>query len=213
MALFNIESRRKKTKLKKLMKKLQLCITAAILGTLGAVCCANAQDSTATTTTTAQQSTTSDSAFHDTAFYRADELSLDAFGSGSIGQQTINHISGNRIQKNGRAGAGAGANYFFTRYIGIGGDAYSENTAHNFVDSASGNLIGRIPIGNTGVAPYAFGGGGHQFDEIEQNFAQAGGGIEFRFAEHMGFFVDARYVFAAKTQNYGVGRAGLRLSF
>lgn len=186
---------------------------AAILGTLGTIYFANAQDSTTTTTTTTQQTTASNSAFQDSTFYRADELSLDAFGSGSIGQQTINHISGSRIERNGRAGAGAGANYFFTRFIGIGGDAYSENTAHNFVDSASGNLIGRLPIGNTGVAPYIFGGGGHQFDEIEQNFAQAGGGIEFRFAEHMGFFVDARYVFAAKTENYGVGRAGLRLSF
>ena len=196
------------------MKKLQLCMTAAILGMFGVICCAYAQDSTTTTTTTTQQTTASGDVLPADAFYRADELSIDAFGSGSIGQQTINHISGNRIQKNGRAGAeGVGVNYFFTRYIGISGDAYSENTAHNFVDSASGNLIGRIPIGNTGVAPYVFGGGGHQFDEIEQNFAQAGGGIEFRFAENVGFFVDARYVFADKTQNYGVGRAGIRLNF
>jgi len=192
-------------------------MAAAILGTLGATCSANAQDSTTTTTTTTtQQSTASDNAFQDSAFsafYRADELSIDAFGSGSIGEQTIDHISGDRIQKNGRAGAGAGVNYFFTRYIGIGGDAYSENTAYHFIDSASGNLIGRLPIGDTGVAPYIFGGGGHEFDEVEQNFAQAGGGIEFRFAENLGFFVDARYVFADKTQGYGVGRAGLRLNF
>lgn len=186
----------------------------AILGTLGAIYSTNAQDSTATTTTTTtQQSATSDDAFRDTDFYRANELSLDAFGMGSIGQQTIDHISGARVQHNGRAGAGVGANYFLTRYIGIGGDAFTENTAHDFVDSASGNLIARVPIADTGIAPYIFGGGGYQFDEVGQKFAQGGAGIEFRFCRHAGFFVDARYVIADKTQNYGVGRAGLRLSF
>jgi hypothetical protein len=193
-----------------LMKKWQQYLTVAVFGTLGAVYCANAQDSTTTTTTTAtsQQATTSD-----TLFYRAQELSIDAFGSGSLSERTIAHISGNRINQNGRLGAGAGINYFFCRYVGVGGDAYTENTAHNFIDSASGNLIGRLPIGNTGIAPYIFGGAGHQFDEVEQTFGQAGAGIEFRFAQHIGFFVDARYVFPGKTDNYGVGRAGLRLSF
>jgi hypothetical protein len=176
----------------------------AILGILSAICCANADDST----TTNQQS--SASGYH---FYRAQELSIDVFGSGSIGQQTIDHFTGDRIEHNGRLGAGAGLNYFFCRYIGVGGDAYTENTAHNFVDSASGNLIGRLPIGNTGLAPYIFGGGGYQFDEVDQKFAQGGGGIEFRFAKHIGFFVDARYVIADKTDNYGLGRAGLRLNF
>jgi hypothetical protein len=194
------------------MKKLQRYMTVAVLGTLSAVCCANAQDSTTTTTTT-EQKAVSDDTLPNSGFYRAEELSIDAFGMGSIGQQTIDHISGARVQHNGRAGAGVGANYFFTRYLGIGGDAFTENTAHDFVDSASGNLIWRIPIADTGIAPYAFGGGGYQFDEVSQKFAQGGAGIEFRFCEHAGFFVDARYVFADKTQDYGVGRAGLRVSF
>jgi hypothetical protein len=188
------------------MKKWQQYMTAAILGTLGTVYSANAQDST--TAATSQQTTTSDS-----LFYRAQEFSIDAFGSGSLGEQTIDHISGNKVEHNGRLGAGAGLNYFFCRYVGVGGDAYTENTAHNFIDSASGNLIGRLPIGNTGIAPYIFGGAGHQFDEVEQTFGQAGAGVEFRFCQHMGFFVDARYVFPGKTEDYGVGRAGLRLSF
>ena len=75
------------------------------------------------------------------------------------------------------------------------------------------NLIARLPILDTGVAPYIFGGGGYQFDEVAQKFAQGGAGLEFRFARHVGFFVDARYVFADRTQNYGLGRAGLRLNF
>ena len=147
------------------------------------------------------------------ALYHANELSVDLFGSGSVGQQTIDHLSGDRLDHNGRLGAGAGLNYFFTRHFGIGGDAYTENTAHNFVDSVSGNLIGRLPLGHSGIAPYIFGGGGYQFDQVAQKFAQAGAGVEFRLTNHAGFFVDARYVFADRTDNYGVGRAGVRLSF
>jgi hypothetical protein len=189
------------------MKKWQRYMTVAVLGTLGVVYCARAQDSTTTTTT--QQSTTS---YY--PFYRAQELSIDAFGCGTINQQTLNHISGNLVRQNGRLGAGGGLNYFFCRYVGIGGDAYSENTgAHDFIYSASGNLIGRLPILDTGIAPYVFGGAGHQFDGVEQTFGQAGAGIEFRFAQNIGIFIDARYVYADKTENYGVGRTGLRLSF
>jgi hypothetical protein len=187
------------------MKKWQRYMTAVVLGILGAVYCANAQDST---TTTNQQKTTSDY-----PFYRAQELSIDVFGSGSVGQQTIDHITGDRIRHDGRLGAGVGLNYFFCRYVGVGGDAYTENTAHNFIDSASGNLIGRLPIGDTGIAPYIFGGGGYQFDEVSQKFGQFGGGIEFRFCRNVSFFVDGRYVVADKTDNYGLGRAGLRFSF
>jgi hypothetical protein len=193
------------------MKKWQRCITAAVLGTLGTVYCANAQDYT---TIINQQNTINQSNITpDYPFYRAQELSLDLFGSGSVGQPTIDHFTGGRIEQNGRLGAGAGLNYFFCRYVGVGGDAYTENTRHDFIDSASGNLIGRLPIGDTGIAPYIFGGGGYQFDEVSQRFGQFGAGIEFRFCKNVGFFVDARYVVADKTDNYGVGRAGLRLSF
>ena len=103
----------------------------------------------------------------DFSLYRAQELSIDLFGSGSINQQTINHISGDRVTDNGRFGAGAGLNCFFCRHIGIGADAYFENTDHRFIDSTSGNLIGRLPIGDTGIAPYIFAGGGYQFDQVE----------------------------------------------
>ena len=185
------------------MKKWQQSITAVVLGTVGVICSAHGDDSITNQT----------HATADYPFYRAQEFSIDAFGSGSVGQQVVDHITGDRISHDGRLGAGAGLNYFFCRYVGVGGDAYTENTAHNFIDSASGNLIGRLPIGDTGIAPYIFGGGGYQFDEVAQKFGQFGAGIEFRFCSHMGFFVDARYVVADKTDNYGVGRAGLRFSF
>ncbi len=181
------------------MKRLnQLMMTAAI-GTLSAASLAHAADS--------------DNASSTTPLYREHEFSIDAFGSGSINQETIDNLSGNRVKQDARLGAGGGVNLFLSRYIGIGGDAYSENTAQHFIDSASGSLILRVPLGETGLAPYVFGGAGWQFDEVSQRFAQAGGGLEFRFTHHVGIFVDARYVFADKTDNYGVGRAGLRFSF
>jgi outer membrane protein W len=147
------------------------------------------------------------------SWYRAGELSVGAFGTGSIGQQTIDHLSGSRVSNDVRLGAGAEVNYFFTRYFGIGADAYTENTDHFWVDSASANLIGRIPIGDSGLAPYAFAGAGHQFDNTEQWFGQIGAGIEIRFHENWSIFTDARYVFADKTENYGVGRLGVRFIF
>jgi hypothetical protein len=196
------------------MRKWQLCMMAAVLGTFGAICCANAQDSTTTIT---QQNTMSNGSLpdSDSNLYRAQEFSVDLFGSGSIDQYTIDHLTGERIRHNGVLGGGAGINLFLTRYLGIGGDANFERTAHQNIESPSGNLILRLPIADSGLAPYVFGGGGHQFDENDsgQNFAEGGGGIEFRFEKDIGLFVDARYVFAQKTENYGMARAGLRLNF
>ena len=146
-------------------------------------------------------------------YYRAGELSLDAFGTASLGEQTINHFSGDRARDNTRFGAGAGINYFFTKNIGIGADAYSENTTGPFVDSVSGNLILRFPLGESGFAPYVFGGGGYQFDMARQWFGQGGAGMEYRFTRHVGIFVDARGVVPRETKYYGVGRLGMRFAF
>lgn len=145
--------------------------------------------------------------------YRACELSLDIFGTGSLGKYTINHLSGSRIKQDGELGGGAGLTYFITRNIGIGAEAYSENTTGVFVDSASANLILRFPLGASGFAPYALGGGGRQFDLAEVWFAQAGAGLEYRFTPKAGVFTDVRWVLPEETKYFGVGRLGLRFSF
>ena len=145
--------------------------------------------------------------------YRSNELSVDAFGTGSLGEYTLQHLSSDRVRQNVRFGVGAGINYFFTRNIGIGADAYSENTTGAFVDSASASLILRLPLGQSGFAPYAFGGGGHQFDMAQLWFGQFGAGMEYRFTPHVGIFVDARAVVPNETRYYGVGRLGLRFAF
>lgn len=148
-----------------------------------------------------------------TDYYRSGELSLDGFGTGSIGKYTIDHLSGDRIRQHGQLGAGVGLNYFFTRNLGIGAEAYSENTSGTFIDNASGNLTLRLPLGQSGLAPYVFGGGGRQFDRLEAWFGQAGGGLEYRFNQHIGVFVDARMVLPDEAKYYGVARLGMRFAF
>lgn len=145
--------------------------------------------------------------------YRASEMSMDVFATGSIGKYTIDHISNNRIKHNGQGGFGLGLNYFFTKNLGIGGDAYSENTDGRFVDSASVSMILRLPIGEGGLAPYGFAGVGHQFELDELSFLQAGAGLEYRCTPKAGLFVDARMVWPDKTQYYGVARIGIRFAF
>lgn len=145
--------------------------------------------------------------------YQANEATIDLFGSGTVGQQTINNITKVRVNRDIRLGAGVGMNYFLTRNIGFGVAGYSDNIGHSFVDNASASLIGRFPLGGSGFAPYVFGGGGRQFDPTELWFGHAGAGMEYRFTPTLGVFVDARYVFTDGTKNYGQGRVGLRLGF
>ena len=145
--------------------------------------------------------------------YRTGELSADGFGTASLGKYTLDHLSGARVRDNTRLGAGIGLNYFFTRYLGLDGEAYSENNPGAFVDSASANLIVRFPMGDSGFAPYVLGGGGYRFDEVSAAFAQAGGGMEYRVTPHWGVFLDARAVLPAETKTYGLARLGVRFAF
>src|SRR5262249_17767414 len=121
-----------------------------------------------------------------TDVFRAQETSIDLFGSGSVGEETLNHISRERVEQDGRLGAGLGLNYFFNRYFGIGGEGYTEDAGHAFIDNADGSLIFRIPIDEIRLAPCLFVGGGYQFDPIEQGFAHGGVGLEFRFTQRVG---------------------------
>lgn len=145
--------------------------------------------------------------------FHANELTLDLFGTASVNQETLNHISGERVHHNGRLGLGAGLTYYATRYLGVGGDAYSENPEHSFVDNASGNLYLRLPMDQVHLAPYIYGGGGHQFDPNDKWFGQAGAGLDIRVTRQWGFYVDGRYVMPEDVSNFGVFRAGIRLVF
>lgn len=145
--------------------------------------------------------------------FRANEMSVDIFGTLSYGQKVIDNPSLKRVNNNGHGGVGVGLNYFFTRILGVGADAYSENTRSTFVDNVSGNLILRLPIEAIHLAPYIYGGGGYQFEHIQRSFAQFGGGLDFRFTKSIGLFVDGRYVMTDGIPNFGLARAGVRFAF
>ena len=187
------------------MKMTKRLIAVAIWGCAGAVCRAYGQDSVMTSS--------NEDNHIDRPLYRAQELDLDLFGSSTLGQETLEHFSGNRFRHHVLYGGGGGLSYFFLKYVGVGGEFDADARSHRFVDSADGNVFLRLPIYDTGLSPYVFGGGGYQFEEVRQSFEQGGGGLEFRFCRHAGIFADGRYVFCRQTKDYAEVRAGLRISF
>lgn len=162
-------------------------------------------------TTVADQHSDGDG--RDWCAYKANELNFSFFGTGTVGDDTLRRPSGDRIKRDGRLGAGLGIQYFPHRNIGLEAEGYTENTGHHFVDNVDLNLILRFPLWNSGVAPYLIGGAGRQIDPIYQWTFNMGGGVEWRFSPHVGIFVDGRYVIADETDEYGLGRAGLRVGF
>ena len=199
------------------MKITKCIIASAVIGNLGMINCLKADDSTTTTTTTTTAPTVTrddDRSMDNSPLYRSQELDLDLFGTASIGHQTLEHISGDRLRRHALYGGGGGLTYFFCKYVGVGGEYDAESRdGGGFFDNAEGNIFLRVPILDTGLAPYVFGGGGYEFQDVRQDFGQAGAGLEFRFCRHVGIFADGRYVFADKTDNYAQVRVGLRVAF
>jgi hypothetical protein len=111
-------------------------------------------------------------------------------------------------------GGGVEVNYFFTRNLGIG----LEGTwldASSVIHAVSANFIYRYPFehGTWAWAPYAFAGGGGQFDGTNAAFGDFGLGAEFRFSPKWGVFSDGRWVIHDRLSNYALIRAGIRLVF
>lgn len=147
--------------------------------------------------------------------YDRNEFTIDFFAGYTLGESTIKHLNRRNVDR-GNWGGGIGVNYFFTRYVGIGADAYIAEDFHDeFIDYASTSLIFRWPIANNncGLAPYVFAGGGHEFDPIDQNSWHAGGGLEFRCGKNFGIFTDARFIWQHRTDDIGLARLGVRLAF
>jgi hypothetical protein len=160
-----------------------------------------------TTTTVEKTTTVEEGSDRHWRAYNACELEFLFFGTGTVGSDS------DVLDRDGKLGAGAGLAYFFHRNIGIEAYAYSESTSDHFVDTVNGDLVIRFPIMDTGLAPYGFGGGGRAFDPVTQWTWDAGGGLQWRFLEHLAVFADARYVWADKTKDYGLGRVGLKVGF
>jgi opacity protein-like surface antigen len=155
--------------------------------------------------------------------FTANELSLDLSGSYIAAQRHLGDLFDTNI-RHGRWGGSVGLNYFFTRYVGLGGDInISDNNGHNgnFVDQAIGNLILRWPLDPSGFAPYVFGGGGRGFDNPVPTsdgnkyewLGDLGVGMEYRLNLATGIFADGRYIWGDQTGDRLLLRAGLRIVF
>jgi hypothetical protein len=166
-------------------------------------------------TMSATQNTTSNSSWFDSSqdlLYRANELSLEAFGAGaSDGHRHDYYYDDHR--RDGKFGGGGGLEYFFCRYIGVEADGFALANRDHTQENAGGNLALRYPIGQTGFSPYIFGGGGAQWNHGSEGYETGGAGLEFRFTRSIGLFGDGSFVGPANTRNYGMGRIGVRFSF
>jgi len=199
------------------MKMQFVTLTAAGLMAASA---AVAQTTTTTTTTTTVSHVWNDPhtwwgnhwAYNTADRYTANELSLDMFGSYLAGERRAEDLFKTNI-RHGTWGGGVGANYFFTREIGIGGDINIPDDGGNFINNVNGSLIARFPIVNSGLAPYLFGGGGRQTEPVWQWTGHAGVGVEYRFNPVTGIFADGRYMWVDKTADEIQFRAGVRFVF
>jgi hypothetical protein len=167
--------------------------------------------------------------------YRANEWQVDIFGAYAPAGR-----DGSRFLGDHAWGGGAGVNYFFTKYFGLGleGDILS-GTGGEHSGDVSGqfalNGLIRYPIGQTGFAPYVFAGIGgfvpagnsdffatpdggfrrfHHDDNDVLLEGHFGGGLEYRFTRHIGVFADGRYeVVDQSKNNFGLIRTGVRFAF
>ncbi len=152
--------------------------------------------------------------------YTAQELSLDLFGSYINPEGKLNDLFDTNI-RHGFWGGGAGLNYFLTRNLGLGADFnMSSKTSGNLVDDVVGDVTLRLPLGNSGLAPYLIGSGGRGFSDLHggnlYQWVYGGGvGLEFRWSPTMGVFSDARFFWGDKGTAFDrlLIRAGLRVVF
>ena len=146
-----------------------------------------------------------------------------------------------RLQHNA-GGGGVELNYFFNRYVGVslqgdflGGYGYNTVGVANLifrypfefgaatspagyskdgkstVDSKDGKSVVTGPT--WGIAPYVVMGGGAQWDGRCEGVGDVGGGLEFRFKQHYGIFLEGRWVVHDARQNYASETAGVSYNF
>jgi len=112
-------------------------------------------------------------------------------------------------------GGGFGLNFFFFRYFGIGYEAsWFDSGGVAFHLPTGGNFFLRYPICSWNLAPYIMAGGGAAWDGDVHGYGNVGGGLEYRFTDHIGIFVDGRYFYGNEDfGNVANVRAGMRFAF
>ena len=84
--------------------------------------------------------------------YRAHETSMDIFAGYVNAQRGITHLFQTGL-RHGSMGGGFGVNYFSSEHLGFGTDLVIPNNGGSFVDSYTMNVIYRMPLGSSGLAP------------------------------------------------------------
>jgi len=148
--------------------------------------------------------------------YAAQEVSLDLFASYINPEGEFDDLFDTNI-RHGFWGGGVGLNYFFTQYIGLGADfnISSKPDDLTLMDQVTGDVVARLPIGNSGLAPYLIGSGGRAMSPNYSWVYGGGVGLEMRVNPTTGFFSDARFLWSERSteDNRLLLRAGVRVVF
>lgn len=151
------------------------------------------------------------------SFYNAHELQIgiSALLAARAGDQP-GRFAGNR--EDHLWGADLDLTYFITRNIGVGVEQQWINDGRPIWASVA-NVILRAPLHEgSRWAPYLFGGAGAYYASGQGRFAvHAGAGLEYRWTQKFGTFVDGRYAWVDGNNDnipqFGVFRAGFRFVF
>lgn len=147
--------------------------------------------------------------------YKQGEVTADVFGTYSQSKAKLNDAF-DREFKNGTYGAGLGFNYFFHRNFALGVDGVipsASDASHSFFDLVNLNATARLPIGDSGFAPYAVGSLGRNMETGEYT-SGAALGAEYRLTKAVGVFVEGRYTWGNRdNSDFAQARAGLRFNF
>ena len=164
-------------------------------------------------------------------WFRDREWSFDLFGA--YGFPSRPYRSDRYLGVDHAWGGGIGANFMFSRFLGVGVEGYALS-ADDAIGQTSGNLIFRYPIPGTRFAPYGYAGGGIIFNgsrvedlvdrgrsvrSIRRNsdvegMGQFGAGFEFRLTPNVGIINDFSWnVVGGDDNDYGLVRSGVRFGF
>ena len=164
------------------------------------------------------------------------EWTIDLFGTYAFTESTNERILGDHA-----FGGGLAVNRFFTTNLGVGIEGQALRTqrdGNDTVGSADLNLFYRMPLGQSGWAPYVYLGGGAIFNaagQLDNNHntvngvihtitndngndtlfeGHAGLGVEYRITRHFGIFTDGRWtVVDGPKNNFPSVRTGVRFAF
>jgi hypothetical protein len=114
-------------------------------------------------------------------------------------------------------GAGLAASTFYNQIFGLSVEGMWWKPSSRSAYSLTGSIVARFPLSGKPIAPYVYGGAGGLFSDVLQDGATGhlGGGLDIRFnrLDCIGIFIDARYTWADKIDNFTVINAGIRFGF